>query len=82
MVFMKVCLVSGIYTSRKMTYCNTLDLLLVSANNSSRYQYWWAYRPPADTNNILLVAVILRRPISKIGVLFGTDLLSGPTPIL
>jgi hypothetical protein len=27
-------------TTIKMIYCNTLDPLLVSAGNSSRYQYW------------------------------------------
>jgi hypothetical protein len=32
-------------TTRKMIYCNTLDPLLISADNSSRYQYWWAYQP-------------------------------------
>jgi hypothetical protein len=32
-------------TTRKTIYCNILDSLLVSAGNSSRYQYWWAYQP-------------------------------------
>jgi hypothetical protein len=35
-----------------------------------------------DINNILLVSTVLRRPISKISVLFGIGLLSEPTPIL
>jgi hypothetical protein len=34
----------------------------------------------ADTNNILLVADVLKRLILKIGVLFGIGLLSRPTP--
>jgi hypothetical protein len=37
---------------------------------------------PVDTNSILLIAAILRRPIPKINVLFDIGLLSGPTPIL
>jgi hypothetical protein len=37
---------------------------------------------PVDTNNILLVAAVLRRPIPKISVFFYIDLLIGPTPIL
>jgi hypothetical protein len=36
----------------------------------------------SDTNNILLVVAVLRRPILKIGVLLGIGLLSGATPIL
>jgi hypothetical protein len=37
---------------------------------------------PADTNNRLLVAAFLRRPIPKIGVIFYIGRLSGQTPIL
>jgi hypothetical protein len=37
---------------------------------------------PVDTNNRLLVAAVLRRPIPKIGVIFGIGRLSWPTPIL
>jgi hypothetical protein len=44
--------------------------------------YWYRLVTVADTNNRLLVAAVLRRPIPKITVLFGIGLLSGPTPIL
>jgi hypothetical protein len=36
---------AAVGTTRKMIYCNTLDPILVSASNSSRYQYWWTYQP-------------------------------------
>jgi hypothetical protein len=35
-----------------------------------------------DTNNRILVAAVLTRPIPLIDMIFGIGCLSGPTPIL
>jgi hypothetical protein len=70
-----------IYTTRKMIYYNNLDLLLVSADNSSQ-PIPILVDLPADINNILLVATVLRWPIPKIGVLFDIGFLSGSISIL
>jgi hypothetical protein len=43
--YFKILFLCEMITIRKMIYGNTLDQLLVSVGNGSRYQYWWAYQP-------------------------------------
>jgi hypothetical protein len=64
-----------------LVYCNILNLLLILSDNQCVFWYR-LINLLVDNNNILLVAVVLRRSIPKIDVLFGIGLLSGPTPTL